>query len=75
MVFLLKKDSDTIPEEEVAAVIQKLQELGIALDAYNGSFHNNVHPNALEDKRKYDNAADIPPKKHKLENIPSNSHD
>ena len=65
MVFLVKKDSDTIPEEEVAAFIQKLQELGIPLDAYNGSFHNNVHPNALKDKRKHDNAADTP----------SNSHD
>lgn len=74
MVFLLKRDYDTIPEDELSGFTTNLQELGISLGAYRRGFSDNHHPNAVEDRQKYESTGDIS-KKRKLEGKPSTSSD
>ena len=48
VTFFIKRDSETLGEDEIPAFLASLQQLGITLECYNGAYNNVAHPSAAE---------------------------
>lgn len=51
--FFIKRDSESLTDEEMPDFLQALQQLGMTLETYNGAYNNNTHPHALECTRQF----------------------
>jgi len=51
--FFIKRDSESLTDEGMPDFLQALQQLGMTPETYNGACNNNIHPNALECTRQF----------------------
>ena len=51
--FFIKRDSESLTDEEMPDFLQALQQLGMTLETYNGAYNNNTHSHALECTRQF----------------------
>ena len=59
ITFFIKRDSETLTDEEMPDFLQALQQLGMTLEMYSGAYNNSTHPNALECTRQFNQCEDL----------------